>query len=116
MPKQKATLSAKTKRKRRFWVACAVIAVCLLTSLLGTAHAEDFAISVYGGRMTDSDLAHALSPNADFVDAYLVSGAFAWTFKRFFDDSLSLEVEGSVVKYSRFWASIRLLCKDKEGS
>lgn len=99
MPKQKATFSAKTKRNQRFGAACAVIAVCLFTSLLRTVHAEDFAISAYGGRMTDSDLAHAISPNADFVDAYLIVGAFAWTFKRFFDDGLSLEVEGNVVKY-----------------
>jgi hypothetical protein len=99
MRQRKARPSAKPKRNKTLQVAFATIAVYLFISLLGAAYAEDFAITVYGGRVTDADASHAISPSVDFVDAYLITGAVAWTFKRFLDDKLSLEVEGNVGKY-----------------
>ena len=99
MRKRKAIPSAKPKRNKSLKRACVIIAAYLFIRLLGTAYAEDLAVTVYGGRVTDADAAHALSPNVDFVDAYLVTGALAWTFKRILDDKLSLEVEGNVGKY-----------------
>jgi hypothetical protein len=76
-----------------------MVGIYLFAGLLGAAYAEDIALSVYGGRVTDDDATHVITANVDFVDAYLLAGAVAWTFKRFFDDSLSLEVEGNVAKY-----------------
>ena len=99
MPEQKAILPVESRRNQRLRAPCAVIAVCLFTSLIGTARAEDFAISLYGGRMTDETAADAISTSVSFVDAYLVVGAFSWTFWRPVEDWISLEVEGNVGKY-----------------
>jgi hypothetical protein len=61
--------------------------------------AQDFAVTIYGGRMTDSDAGETLTGKADFVDAYVVVGALAWTFARYYDNALSFEIEGQVGKW-----------------
>lgn len=60
---------------------------------------QDFAFTLYTGRMTDSDFGDTLTGQSDFVDAYVVVGALAWTFARFYGDALSFEIEGQVGKW-----------------
>ena len=60
---------------------------------------QDYAVTVYAGRMTDSDFGDTLIGKADFVDAYILVGAFAWTFARFYEKALSFELEGQVGKW-----------------
>jgi hypothetical protein len=80
-----------------------VLVLALISA--STAFAEepsavrDFAVTIYGGRMTDSDFGDTLTGQADFVDAYVVVGALAWTFARFYGDALSFEIEGQVGKW-----------------
>lgn len=57
---------------------------------------ENLAVTVYGGRMTDDDFGETLTGQAGFIDAYIVVGALSWTFIRFFEGALSLELEGQV--------------------
>jgi len=64
-----------------------------------TMATDDFAVTVYGGRMTDGDFGDALTGQADFVDAYVVVGALSWTFARYFEEALSFELEGQVGKW-----------------
>ena len=79
----------------------AVIMVIALTpAFIGKARAgEDFAFSVYAGRMTDGDFGDAISGKSDFIDAYVVVGALSWTFVRYFEDALSFELEGQIGKW-----------------
>jgi hypothetical protein len=81
-----------------------LIAVFMLLSALpadsGAAEADkNYAVTVYGGRMTDGDFGDTFTGQADFVDAYVLVGAFAWTFARFYDNALSFEIEGQVGKW-----------------
>jgi len=76
------------------------ITFAAVTALAGEpADEQDFAVTLYAGRMTDSDAGETLLGKADFVDAYVVVGALAWTFARFFENALSFEVEGQVGKW-----------------
>ena len=61
--------------------------------------AKDFAVSLYAGRLTNSDWRDSISGQADYVDSRLVVGALGWTFKRAEDRSWSLELEGNVAKH-----------------
>ncbi len=81
-----------------------MVAVLLIVALMPvftgkTMAADDFAVTVYGGRMTDGDFGDALTGQADFIDAYVVVGALSWTFARYFEDALSFELEGQVGKW-----------------
>ena len=60
---------------------------------------DDFAVTVYGGRMTDDSYSETLSGGADFISAYVFVGAFSWTFARYLDEALSLELEAQVGKW-----------------
>ena len=60
---------------------------------------DDFAATVYGGRMTDGVFEEALPGQADFIDAYVVVGALSWTFTRFFENALTFELEGQIGKW-----------------
>jgi len=62
-------------------------------------YAKDLSLTVYGGRMTDGNYGKALSKNVEFVDAYILVVALAWTAGRYFDDALQLEVEVQIGKY-----------------
>ncbi|MFV2081834.1 MAG: hypothetical protein ACC669_08205, partial [bacterium] len=64
-----------------------------------TVRAEGYALTVYGGRVTEETWMEALSLNVNFIDTYVVVGALAWTMARFYDGALTLEIEGQVAKY-----------------
>jgi hypothetical protein len=62
----------------------------------------DRTATLYVGQLTDAQAWHDLvrHPNkVGLVDSYLLAGAVAWTLARFWDDALSLEVEGQVVRH-----------------
>jgi hypothetical protein len=75
------------------------LGTCLLLGVTGTALAQDYALTVYGGRVTEDTWQDSLSPNVNFFDAYILVGALAWTWKRLYDDALTLEIEGQAAKY-----------------
>ena len=81
----------------RCCIIAAIMVITFTPGFIGTAVADDdFAVNVYGGRMTDGDFGEALTGSAEFIDAYVVVGTFAWTFARYFEDALSFELEGQV--------------------
>ncbi len=81
-------------------MAVIILSVAALTALSDTAMAEqDFAVTVYSGRMTDGDFGDTLTGQTSFVDAYVLVGALAWTFARFYENALSFEIEGQVGKW-----------------
>lgn len=63
------------------------------------ALAQDFALAVYGGRLTREKWERAVLPDADFADATILTAAGSWRFFRFFDGKLSCELEVQVGKY-----------------
>ena len=75
----------------------------LVAFLLGISSvsvlAQDFALAIYGGQLTEEKWEKAISPEADFADATIVVAAGSWTFYRFFDGKLSGELEAQVGKY-----------------
>ena len=84
----------------KYRIIAVFMLLAALPALAGEPTAEKyFAVTVYGGRMTDSDFGDTLTGQADFVDAYIVVGALAWTFARFYENALSLEIEGQVGKW-----------------
>ena len=84
----------------RCCIIAAIMVIAFTTVFIGSAAADDdFAVTVYGGRMTDGDFGEALSGSAEFVDAYVVVGALSWTFARYFEDALSFELEGQIGKW-----------------
>ena len=88
-----------TKIKVKQFVA-AVLIVVGMTVFPGKAMAsDDFAATVYGGRMTDGVFEDTLTGQADFIDAYVMVGALSWTFSRSFEDALSFELEGQIGKW-----------------
>jgi len=71
---------------------------CLgLTGLCGAA--DDWSLSFYAGRMTNEVWEDTLSTSVSYADSGIVVAAGAWTFKRYFKDALSLELEVQVGKY-----------------
>jgi len=86
----------------RKWLVTAtltVVVLCLSALMPCTASAQDFAVTVYGGRVTQDIWSKSLTPGVEFADAYIMVGALTWTAHRFFDGALSLELEGQVGKY-----------------
>lgn len=71
----------------------------LLSCLAGPAVARDFALSVYGGRMTAEHWEIALLPGAEYEDVYIGAVAGAWTLGRYMDRALSVELEAQVARY-----------------
>ena len=76
-----------------------IVVAYLLAGMFSLAAAQDFAITVYAGRVTDARAGDVITGDFSFVDANLITGALAWTGKRFMNNALSLEVEGQVGKY-----------------
>jgi hypothetical protein len=76
-----------------------VLTICLLAGAADISQAENFALTVYGGRVTTEVWERSLSPNVDFADAYILVGALAFTMARFCDNALTLEIEGQAAKY-----------------
>jgi hypothetical protein len=84
----------------KYYIAAVFVLLAALPALAGEPTIEkNFAVTVYGGRMSDSDFGDTLTGKTDFVDAYVLVGAFAWTFARFFQNALSFEIEGQVGKW-----------------
>jgi hypothetical protein len=84
----------------KYHIIAVIMVIALMPAYTGKAMAaDDFAVTVYGGRMTDGDFGDALTGQADFIDAYVVVGALSWTFARYFEDALSFELEGQVGKW-----------------
>ncbi len=84
----------------KYHIIAVIMVIALMPAFTGkTMAADDFAVTVYGGRMTDGDFGDALTGQADFIDAYVVVGALSWTFARYFEDALSFELEGQVGKW-----------------
>ena len=84
----------------RCCIIAAIMVIAFTTVFIGSAVADDdFAVTVYGGRMTDDAFENTLVGQADFVDAYVVVGALSWTFARYFEDALSFELEGQIGKW-----------------
>lgn len=82
-----------------FSIAGIALGICLLTGMIDSVRAQDYALTVYGGRVTEDTWQESLSPNVKFFDAYILVGALAWTWKRPYDGDLTLEIEGQVAKY-----------------
>jgi hypothetical protein len=84
----------------KYRIVAFLIVIAVVPAFTVNSMAEqDFAATVYGGRMTDGDFGEALTGNAEFIDAYVMVGALSWTFARFYDDALSFELEGQVGKW-----------------
>ena len=74
--------------------------MCLLMGMVDSVRAQDYALTVYGGHVTEDKWTDSISSNVNFVDAHILVGALAWTMTRLYDGALSLELEGQVAKYS----------------
>jgi hypothetical protein len=87
------------------WHPVATPTLALALCLLGTpvrALDGDWNATVFTGRMTDAKAWFDVFTDpgdTDFFDSYLVAGAASYTFARYFEGDLSLEVEGQVVKH-----------------
>jgi len=96
------TILLYTSLLLRKWIITAtltVIVICSSALMPCTSVAQDFAVTVYGGRVTEDIWSKSLTPGVEFTDTYIIVGAFTWTAHRFFDGALSLELEGSVGRY-----------------
>lgn len=83
-----------------FRIFAVLILIALMPGFTAISMAEqDFAVTVYGGRMTDGDFGEALTGRADFIDAYIAVGALSWTFARYYENALSFELEGQIGKW-----------------
>ena len=85
--------------KRKIRIICVSCMVVVLGWLTESAMAQDFGLSVYGGRLTKEKWEQAIAPGAEFADATLFVLAGSWRFSRLLADKLSLEMEAQVGKY-----------------
>ena len=84
----------------KYRMIAALTLIALMPVFIGNSMAEqDYAVTVYGGRMTDDVFEETLIGQADFIDAYVVVGALSWTFARYYENALSFELEGQVGKW-----------------
>ncbi|MFO7817351.1 MAG: hypothetical protein ACQES5_00925 [Thermodesulfobacteriota bacterium] len=58
-----------------------------------------YALSIYGGALTDDDAQQTITGQADFVDSHLVVAAAEWTFWRESENRFSLGLESNVAKH-----------------
>jgi hypothetical protein len=63
-----------------------------------SAYASDYALTVYGGCMTEDAWEESLFTNVNFIDAYIVAGALTITEARLYENALAIEVEGQVAR------------------
>ena len=81
------------------------IFLVLLVIMVGASAHEyerDYAVTAYFGRVADVHSWHNifLDPTqVKFLDANLVAGAMSFTFARYLEDALNIEIEGQVVRY-----------------
>jgi hypothetical protein len=86
----------------RKWFVTASLAVMILCAsalIPCRTSAQDFAVTLYGGRLSEENWSKTISFDAAYTDANLVVGALSWTAHRFFEGTLSLELEGQIGKY-----------------
>ena len=84
----------------KYRIVAVLLIIAVMPAFTGKTMAEDdFAVTVYGGQMTDGDFGYALTGQSNFINDYVVVGALSWTFARFFEDALSFELEGQVGKW-----------------
>lgn len=84
----------------KYFIIAAIVVITITAVFIENAMAgEDFAVTVYWGRMTDGDSGDVVTGRADFIDAYVVVGTLSWTFARYLEDALSFELEGQVGKW-----------------
>jgi len=76
-----------------------ILIIFLVAGMAKSIRAEDYALTVYGGRVTEDTWLESLSLNTRLVDAYVLVGAWAWTLKHYYNDTLTLEIEGQAAKY-----------------
>lgn len=76
-----------------------VLGICLLLIVVESAAARDYALTVYGGRVTDDRWLESLSLNTEFVDACILVAAFSRTIKSLQGEDLTIEVEGQAARY-----------------
>lgn len=87
-------------RCRRIQVACIFGFISLSFGLLNpNASAKQYSLTFYFGQMTSGEVASPFSQNIQFLDAYIIVGACAWTAKNFLNGALSMELEGQIGKY-----------------
>lgn len=88
--------------------AAGILACCLgfaaTSSYADTESAKaglkDYALTVYGGRLTDGDWHEAFGPGTHFIHSDLVVGALSRTLSHSADLGRSYEVEGQIAKHS----------------
>jgi len=85
--------------RTRVAISALALGLLLTTVTVESAIAEDYALTVYAGRITEDYWFESLFTRPDFVDAYILVGAVAWTFKSYREGGVTLEVEGQVGKY-----------------
>lgn len=76
------------------------VVLALFAALAGQAGAKEWAVSLYGGRVTSEHWDDVISSdNVQYEDAHLVAVAVDWTVKHYFNEALTLELEAQVGKY-----------------
>jgi hypothetical protein len=81
---------------------CLFVVGGLLSAVAKNIEASDLNLTLFAGRLTGVGAWHdiLLQPDElDCQDSYLLAGALAYTLGRFRDDTLSLELEGQVVRH-----------------
>lgn len=87
-------------RIHHYFIISALVVITITAAFIGKAMAgEDFAVTVYGGRMTEGKSSDIVKGQSGFIDAYVVVGTLSWTFARYLEDALSFELEGQVGKW-----------------
>lgn len=62
--------------------------------------AQDYALTVYAGRLTDGDWHESFGPGTHFIDSDLVVAALSRTLARSPDRSRGYELEGQIAKHT----------------
>ncbi len=76
------------------------VAFALFKGLASKAGAQEWAVSLYGGRVTSEHWEEVVtSDKVQYEDAHLVALAVDWTAKHYFNKALTLELEAQVGKY-----------------
>jgi hypothetical protein len=85
------------ERWQIIWCALALIFLAFVAIIDAQAE-RDWALTLYSGKMTDSDLTKTATFNFEFEKAYLIDLGLSrrlYTFQNYFD----IEVEGQIAKY-----------------
>jgi hypothetical protein len=84
-------------RKNILWMP---VVFALFGTLMSQAGAQEWAVSLYGGRVTSEHWDDIMtSDNVQYEDAHLVVLAVDYTLKAYFEEALTLAVEAQIGKY-----------------